>query len=91
MVWTAQLALMTEAIGVLNDGDAAALLRGPLTALSGYAVVIGTLIACMGAVDRYLALVESVLGDYDAADIHFQRALELELRMDAPALIARTQ
>jgi tetratricopeptide (TPR) repeat protein len=90
MVWTAQLTLMTEGVAALRDRGYATLLLPALTSMSGQMAVVGTLIVCMGAVDRYLGMLETVLGDYDSAEQHFEDALDLEQRLDAPPLVART-
>jgi hypothetical protein len=46
---------------------------------------------CVGAADRYLALLDSAIGRTDDAVSELEAALELEARYPAPPLIARTQ
>ena len=43
-----------------------------------------------GAVDRYLGMLEGVLGRFADAEAHFDSAIALEERVGAPPLLART-
>ena len=52
--------------------------------------MIGHLVACYGAADRYLGMLAATLGEADRADAHFERAMELNRRMGAPTWIAHT-
>jgi len=46
---------------------------------------------CFGAVDRYLGMLASERGCWDAAEAHFETALRLETGLLAPPLLARTR
>ena len=43
--------------------------------------MIGHLVACYGAADRYLGMLAATLGEWERAEEHFERALELNRRM----------
>ena len=45
--------------------------------------MIGHLVACYGAADRYLGMLAATLGEPERAEEHFERALELNRRMGA--------
>ena len=53
-------------------------------------VMIGHLVACYGAADRYLGMLAATLGESERADEHFERALELNRRMGAATWLAHT-
>ena len=52
-------------------------------------VVLG--LSCTGAADRYLAMLDTLRGRFAEADAAFERALALETRMRAHALVPRTR
>ena len=52
--------------------------------------MIGHVVACYGAADRYLGMLATVLGDFDRAERHFAAALELNRRMGAQTWLAHT-
>ena len=52
-------------------------------------VVLG--LVCVGAADRYLGMLCTVLERWDEADAHFGRAIELEERARGHALLPRTR
>ena len=53
-------------------------------------VVIGHVVACYGATDRYLGMLATVLGEWGLAEGHFERALDLNRRMGAATWLAHT-
>jgi FXSXX-COOH protein len=53
------------------------------------AVVLG--LACLGAADRYLGMLSTLLGRWDEAAAHFERALLIEERARGHALLPRTR
>jgi DNA-binding CsgD family transcriptional regulator len=53
-------------------------------------VMIGHLVSCYGAADRYLGMLAATLGEPDRAVEHFERALELNRRMGADTWLAHT-
>ena len=76
------LAFMAEAATKLDDAVAAAALRPLLARYAGSNLMAGANAAVFGSADRYLAQLDSVLGA-PSADLHFERALEMDRRMGA--------
>src|SRR4029077_1769856 len=74
----------------LADEGAAELLYPELEPFAGTNVMIGHLVSCYGAADRYLGRLASVLGEAERARAHFEVALELNRRMGAQTWIAHT-
>ena len=52
--------------------------------------MIGHLVSCYGAADRYLGMLAATLGEWDRAEEHFERAIELNRRMGAGTWLAHT-
>jgi DNA-binding CsgD family transcriptional regulator len=86
----ASLAYLTDACSGLGDSDSAALLYPKLEPLAGGTIQVGQLVACYGAADRYLGMLAGVLGDWDAAEAHFEYALYLNRRMSVHTWTAHT-
>jgi DNA-binding CsgD family transcriptional regulator/tetratricopeptide (TPR) repeat protein len=80
--WAGVLAYMTEAAVQLGDVEAAARLRPLLAEYAGTNLIAGQFVAVFGSADRYLAELDSLLGD-PAADEAFERALAMDRRMGA--------
>jgi DNA-binding CsgD family transcriptional regulator/tetratricopeptide (TPR) repeat protein len=89
-LWLATLAYLTDASAALGDEAMAAILYPELEPLSGGNVMIGHLVACYGAADRYLGMLAATLGDSEGAERHFEAALELNRRMEASTWVAHT-
>jgi DNA-binding CsgD family transcriptional regulator/tetratricopeptide (TPR) repeat protein len=89
-LWLATLAYLTDACTALGDEAMAALLYPQLEPLGGDNVMIGHLVACYGAADRYLGMLATTLGEAERAEEHFERALELNRRMGMPTWVAHT-
>ncbi len=70
---------------------AAELVYPELAPLAGTNVMVGHLVAYYGAADRYLGMLAATLGDWERAEEHFERALELNAHMDASTWLAHTQ
>ncbi|HET7276584.1 MAG TPA: AAA family ATPase [Dermatophilaceae bacterium] len=88
--WPATLTFLADAVWWLRDAGAAARVHPLLAEFRGTNLAVGPLIAAFGAADRYLAMVESVLGDRSAIDL-FSAAIEMDRRMRAPLFAAYTQ
>ena len=88
--WPATLTFLADAVWWLRDAGAAARVRPLLAEFRGTNLAVGPLIATFGAADRYLAMIESVLGDRSAIDL-FTAAVEMDRRMRAPLFAAYTQ
>jgi DNA-binding CsgD family transcriptional regulator len=89
-LWLAALTYLTDACAALGDEPMAALLYAELAPLSGENVMIGHLVACHGAADRYLGMLARTLGEWDLAAEHFEGALALNRRMGAVTWVAHT-
>jgi DNA-binding CsgD family transcriptional regulator/tetratricopeptide (TPR) repeat protein len=89
-LWLATLTYLTDACSALRDERAAALLYPALEPFGGENVMIGHLVSCYGAADRYLGMLAATLGDAGRAEAHFERALELNRRMGALTWLAHT-
>ncbi len=87
----ASLANLTEVCTELGDRDAAAALSEHLLPYSGQLLVVSWGAICLGAADRFLAMLDMVLGRYDRAEERFARALALEEGAGADALTTRTR
>ena len=89
-LWQAGLAYLADASAALGDERMAALVYPELEPLAGGNVMVGHLVACYGAADRYLGMLAATLGEAERAEEHFERALELNRRMRAPTWVAHT-
>ena len=57
---------------------------------AGDNVMVGHLVGCYGAMDRYLGMAASVLGEWERAEEHFRAALALNTRLGARTWLAHT-
>jgi DNA-binding SARP family transcriptional activator/DNA-binding CsgD family transcriptional regulator len=89
-LWLASLTYLTDACAEVGDERMAALVYPELAARAGTNVVIGSVVACYGAADRYLGMLAATLGDWDPAEEHFARAMALNRRMGAHTWLAHT-
>lgn len=89
-LWLASLCYLTDASTLLGDTATAQVLYRELEPLAGGNVMIGHLVACYGAADRYLGMLAATAGEVEVAQQHFERALALNRRMGATTWIAHT-
>jgi DNA-binding CsgD family transcriptional regulator/tetratricopeptide (TPR) repeat protein len=89
-LWLATLTYLTDACVALGDEAMAALVYPELEPLAGTTVMIGHLVACYGAADRYLGMLSATLGEAERAEEQFERALEQNERMGASTWVAHT-
>lgn len=89
-LWLAALAYLTDACTAVKDESIAAIVYPELAPLAGANVMIGHLVACYGAVDRYLGMLAGLLGEPGRAEEHFERAMEQNRRMGAWTWAAHT-
>src|SRR5207245_2647184 len=75
-LWLAALAYLTDACTAVGDESVAALVYPELEPHTWTNVMIGHLVACYGAADRYLGMLAATLGDAARAEEHFERAME---------------
>ena len=89
-LWLATLTYLADASAALGDERMAAIVYPELEPLAGSNVMIGTLVACYGAADRYLGMLAATMGEPALAERHFERALELNRAMGASTWVAHT-
>jgi DNA-binding CsgD family transcriptional regulator/tetratricopeptide (TPR) repeat protein len=89
-LWLATLAYLTDACAALGDEAMAAIIYPELKPLAGSNVMIGHLVACYGAADRYLGMLAATLREPAQAEEHFERALEQNRQMGASTWVAHT-
>ena len=89
-LWLTSLTYLTDACAGLDDKAAAALIYPELEPLGGANVMIGHLVSCYGAADRYLGMLAATLGKPERAEHHFEQALALNRRMGAATWLAHT-
>jgi hypothetical protein len=89
MTWTSGMTAWAEVAARLRAEGAAAVLYDLLEPCADLVVFNG--IYVLGGVARSLGLLAGALGRPEAAERHFTAALALHSRIDAPALLARTQ
>jgi class 3 adenylate cyclase len=89
--WTAGMFVLAEVTARLGEGEPAAALYAELAPYAGRIVVVGMGGAVLGASDRALGQL-ALLGErFDDADDHFTKAVALEQRLGAHALVARSR
>jgi DNA-binding CsgD family transcriptional regulator/tetratricopeptide (TPR) repeat protein len=89
-LWLASLTYLTDACTALGDEETAALVYPELVPLTGAVVMIGHLVACYGAADRYLGMLAATLGEWERAEEHFLRATEINRRTGMLAWLGHT-
>jgi DNA-binding CsgD family transcriptional regulator/tetratricopeptide (TPR) repeat protein len=89
-LWMATLAYLTDASAALGDEATAALLYPAFAPHAGSNVMIGHMVACYGAADRYLGMLAATLDEWEQAEHHFERALALNRQMGAQTWLAHT-
>ena len=89
-LWVASLTYLTDAAAAVGDEAIAALLYPELAPHEGTNVLIGHMVACYGAADRHLGMLAATLGEWDRAEAHFERALELNRKLGARTWLAHT-
>ena len=89
-LWLASLVYLADTCAALGDVEAAEAVYPELLAYAGSNVMVGHLVSCYGAMDRYLGTTATVLGDWEAAEAWFQSALALNTRLGARTWLAHT-
>jgi DNA-binding CsgD family transcriptional regulator/tetratricopeptide (TPR) repeat protein len=89
-LWLATLTYLTDACAAVGDERMAAVVYPELEPLAGTNVMIGHLVACYGAADRYLGMLAATMGEPGRAEEHFERAMEQNRRMGASTWVAHT-
>jgi tetratricopeptide (TPR) repeat protein len=89
--WLVTMSLLADVYADLGDDTRGGELYELLLPYQSVSVVIGFAAACEGPIARVLGRLAAVIGRPQAADGHFQRALEMAERLRAPLLKARTE
>jgi len=84
------LTYVADACALIEDAALAAPIYEQLLAFEGQNVVLGSAVACYGAVDRMLGALATVMRRWDEAERHLGNALVLNRRLAAPTWIAHT-
>lgn len=90
-LWVATLSYLSEVCAYLGDRDRAVKLYELLLPYGGRTVVVGGATACYGAVARFLGILARTLVDWEAAESHFQAAIELDEYIGAWPWLAHSQ
>ncbi len=90
LLWSITMTYLAEAAAYLKDAAHCQILYEQLLPLQEQNVVVA-FAACNGPVARYLGLLAAALGRWDEAERHFGRALDMDRRLGARALLARHQ
>jgi DNA-binding CsgD family transcriptional regulator len=89
-LWLASLVYLAEASAMLDDRETAEAVHPELGPYAGGNVMVGHLVACYGAADRYLGDAATALGEWDRAEAHYESALALDMRLGARTWLAHT-
>jgi DNA-binding SARP family transcriptional activator/class 3 adenylate cyclase len=89
--WPATLAALAEACTRLGATQHVEELSAALTPYSGQLLIVSWGVACIGAADRYLAMLAATASRLDQAERYFEAALALEQSVSSAPLAARTR
>lgn len=84
------MAYRAEIVTAVGDADRARRRYQELCPYAGQVVLSGVASTCVGAVDRYLGMLASAMGQCDLAEDHYQAALTLEAGLGSAPTSART-
>jgi tetratricopeptide (TPR) repeat protein len=90
-LWMASMTYLADVCNFLGYDRRAAMLYDLLVPFDGRNVVVGNMTACYGALSRYLGALATTLRRWDEAERHFEDALAMNTRMEAPPWLAHTQ
>lgn len=89
-LWLTMTATLAEVCAQLSDVAGAPLLYERLLPYADRCVQV-SIASCWGSVERYLGLLAGVMGRHDAAVAHAEAAVERNLALGAPLLVARAR
>ena len=90
MFWLTAITVLAEACALLGDADRARTLYAMLAPYAELNVQVGAA-CCFGSTLRFMAEVAGAMGDWDAMERDFERALELNAAWNNRPVIALTQ
>src|SRR5262249_5656856 len=82
-LWMASMTYSVDVCTFLGDKARAGTLYRLLLPYAGYNVIVGSAVACYGALSRYLGALATTLARWDEAVQHFEDALAMNTRMEA--------
>jgi class 3 adenylate cyclase/tetratricopeptide (TPR) repeat protein len=85
------LTYLAEVAGRLREAEHAERIYASLLPFRDQAVTVPAFTLCCGAAARYLGLLASTLGDWSAAEAHFEYALQMNERLKARPWLAHTR
>jgi class 3 adenylate cyclase/tetratricopeptide (TPR) repeat protein len=85
------LGYLAEVCASLEDCDRAEIIYHLLEPYADMTITAGVTTVCYGSAGRYLGQLATVLGDWDRAEDHFERAMVINQKMGAWPWLARTQ
>jgi tetratricopeptide (TPR) repeat protein len=85
------LTYLAEVAARLRETEHAERIYASLLPFRDQAVTVPAFTLCCGAAARYLGLLASALGDWSAAEAHFEYALQMNERLKARPWLAHTQ
>ncbi len=89
--WHYCIAYLSEVCAVLGDAARAETLYRMLQPLTGRNLVLGGGLVCCGSADRYLALLSATMSHWTDAIGHFEKALTMNLAIEARVPLAHTR
>jgi tetratricopeptide (TPR) repeat protein len=89
--WNLTISYLAEVCTRLSDRRRADQLYQLLLPYRDITIVAPTTTVCCGAAARYLGMLAAVIGDWTAAETHFETALAMDERMQAWPWLAHTQ
>jgi tetratricopeptide (TPR) repeat protein len=90
-MWMGSIAYLADICVYLRDRVRAQHLYRILLPFDGLNTVVGYSAACYGASSRYLGMLAALLENWNDAARHFEDALAMNARIDAPVWVAHTQ
>jgi predicted ATPase/class 3 adenylate cyclase len=85
------LTYLAEVAARLREVEYAERIYASLLPFRDQAVTVPAFTLCCGAAARYLGVLANALGDWSAAEAHFEYALQMNERLQARAWLAHTQ
>ncbi|MEA2565374.1 MAG: hypothetical protein QOD49_551, partial [Actinomycetota bacterium] len=89
--WTVSLAFLSEACIQLGDSATATQVLGHFRPHTGHMAVMGWGVLCLGAVDRFLGMLEMAVGRLDEAIAYLEAGLALEEELGFRTFAARSR
>ena len=89
--WAHAMVICAELSVVFGDAERVRTCYELLAAYPDHVIYVAYIFVCLGSVSHYLGLLASFLGEWQAAEAHFERALDQHQEMGFHPLAAHTQ